>query len=81
MSVAAVGLILAVLVSYDERAQREFSTRLKAGPTAEVSEFTETAKKLSLVVVQAAKDQGLAHTPILILVLAGSVLLLFMIRT
>jgi hypothetical protein len=81
MSIGAVGLLLLVLISFDERVNREFSLRWHAGPTAEVTEFSQTARRLSMVVVQAAKEQGLAHTPILIFVFAGSVLLLFMTRT
>ena len=81
MSVGAVGLLLLVLVSFDERVKREVSRRWHAGPSAEVTEVSHTARNLSMVVVQAAKDQGLAHTPILVFVFAGSVLLFFMTRT
>jgi hypothetical protein len=81
MSVGAVGLLLLVLISFDDRVKHEFSMRWSAGPKAEVAEFGYTARKLSMVVVQAAKDQGLAHTPILLFVFAGSVLLIFMTRT
>ena len=81
MSIGAVGLLLLVLISFDDRVNREFSRRWSAGPSAEVTEFSHTARNLSMVVVQAAKDQGLAHTPILIFVFAGSVLLFFMTRT
>jgi hypothetical protein len=81
MSVAAVGFVLLLLILFDGRVRQEFSLRWDSGPTAEVQEVTYTARKLAMVVVQAAKDQGLAHTPILIFVFAGSVLLLFMTRT
>jgi hypothetical protein len=81
MSVGAVGLLLLVLISFDSRVRREFTLRWDAGPTAEVAEFGHAARNLSMVVVQAAKDQGLAHTPILLFVFAGSVLFLFMTRT
>jgi hypothetical protein len=81
MSIGAVGLVLLVLVSFDDRVRHEFSLRWDQGPTVQATEFGYTAKNLALVVVQAAKDQGLAHTPILVFVLAGSVLFLFMVRT
>jgi hypothetical protein len=81
MSIGAVGLLLLVLISFDDRVNREFSLRWHAGPSAEVTEFGQTARRLAAVVVQAARDQGLAHTPILIFVFAGSVLLFFMTRT
>jgi len=81
MSIGAVGLLLLVLISFDQRVRREFSMRWTQGPTVQATEFTLTAKRLALVVVQAARDQGLAHTPVLLFVFAGSVLFLFMVRT
>ena len=81
MSVGAVGLLLLVLVSFDDRVRHEFSMRWDRGPSVQATELGQTAKGLAGVVVQAAKDQGLAHTPILIFVFAGSVLLFFMTRT
>jgi hypothetical protein len=81
MSIGAVGLLLLVLVSFDDRVRREFSLRWEQGPAVQATEFGYTAKNLAMVVVQAAKDQGLAHTPVLIFVFAGSVLFLFMVRT
>ena len=81
MSIGAVGLLLLVLISFDDRVRREFSMRWDSGATAQASEFGHTANQLAMVVVQAAKDQGLAHTPVLIFVFAGSVLFFFMTRT
>ena len=81
MSIGAVGFVLLVLISFDGRVRQEFSLRWESGPTAQVQELAYTARKLAMVVVQAAKEQGLAHTPILIFVFAGSVLFLFMTRT
>ena len=81
MSIGAVGLLLLVLVSFDGRVRHELSLRWTQGPSVQATEFTLTAKRLAMVVVQAARDQGLAHTPILIFVFAGSVLLLVMTRT
>jgi hypothetical protein len=81
MSLAAVGLVLLVLMSFDEHVRQDFSMRWHQGPTAQAAEFGYAAGKLGMTVAQAARDQGLAHTPILILVFAGSVLLLFMTRT
>jgi hypothetical protein len=81
MSIGAVAVLLLVLISFDDRVHREFSLRWKQGPTVQATEFGDTAKNLVMVIVQAAKDQGLAHTPVLIFVFAGSVLFLFMVRT
>jgi len=81
MSIAAVGLVLLVLISFDSRVRQEFSMRMDAGATAQAQQFGYTAKKLAMVVVQVARDQGLANTPVLIFVFAGSMLLFFMTRT
>jgi len=81
LSICAVAAVLLVLLSYDDRFRQEFSLRVDRGPTAQASEVAYTARKLGGTVVQAAKDHGLGYTPVLIFVVAGSVLLLFMTRT
>jgi hypothetical protein len=54
---------------------------MDAGAAAQVQAFGYTASRLAAVVVQAARDQGLANTPVLVFVFAGSMLLFFMTRT
>jgi len=81
MSIAAAGLVLLVLISFDGRVRKEFSLRMDAGAAAQAQEFGTTARKLVGIVAQAAKDQGLANTPVLVFVFAGSLLLFFMTRT
>ena len=44
MSIGAVALLLLVLISFDDRVKREFSLRWSAGPSAEVTEFGQTAR-------------------------------------
>src|SRR6476660_4913420 len=57
MSIGAVGLLLLVLVSFDDRVRHEFSMRWDRGPAVQATEFGQTAKSLGGVVVQAARDQ------------------------
>jgi hypothetical protein len=81
MSIAAVGLVLLVLISCDSRVRREFSVRVDSGATAQAQAVGDTARKLLMVVVRSAREQGLANTPALVFVFAGSMLLFFMTRT
>jgi hypothetical protein len=81
MSIAAVGLVLLVLISFDSRVRQELSMRVDSGATAQAQAVGYTASKLAMVVVQAARDKGLANTPVLVFVFAGSMLLFFMTRT
>lgn len=55
--------------------------RVDSGATAQAQAVGYTASKLAMVVVQAARDKGLANTPVLVFVFAGSMLLFFMTRT
>ena len=68
MSIAAAGLVLLVLISFDGRVRQEFSLRVDAGAAAQVQAFGSTARRLAGVVVQVARDQGLANTPVLVFV-------------
>lgn len=81
MSIGAVGLVLLILISFDSHVRQEFSMRWNAGPAVEAQALTYTVRHLVGTVVQSARDQGLAHTPMLDFVFAGSVLFLFMTRT
>jgi hypothetical protein len=81
MSVGAVGLLLLVLISFDNRVREELSLRWSAGPTAELAMAGRHARQLTSVIAQAAHDQSMAHMPMLLFVFAGAVLLLFMVRT
>jgi hypothetical protein len=81
MSIAAVGLVLLVLISFDSRVRQELSARVDSGATAQAQAVGYTVRKLAMVVVQSAREQGLANTPVLVFVFAGSMLLFFMTRT
>lgn len=81
MSIAAVAVVLLVLISFDGRVRQEFSLRVDAGAAAQAQAFGSTARRLAGVVVQVARDQGLANTPVLVFVFAGTMLLFFMTRT
>ena len=81
MSVATVALLLLVLVAVDDRVRSELSLRVMSHPTAQLAAAGQHARDLTSVMAQAARDQGLAHAPLLIFTLAATVLVLFMLRT
>ena len=80
LSVGAVGVILLVLVLYDERVREQFTLRT-ADPAMELSRMGQQASALSTVLLKAAHDQSMAHAPMLIFVFAAAVLTLFMLKT
>ena len=81
MSIGAVGIILIVLISFDPRVREQVAVRWGSDPAGELTRAGQQARALTFVVARAAHDQSLAHTPLLLLVFAGTVLLLFMVRT
>ncbi len=81
MSAATVAFLLLVLVSFDDRVRTEFSTRFVAHPTEQIAAAGHQARTITTVIAAAARDQSLAHAPLLIFTLAATVLVLFMLRT
>ena len=81
MSIGAVGLLLLVLISFDSRVRQEFSQHWEAGPTVGLAMAGERARHVIVVVAQAAHDQGMANKQILLMLVAATVLVLFMVKT
>jgi hypothetical protein len=81
LSAATVVLVLLVLVGVDDRVRGEITTRLMSNPTSELASAGHHAQALTSVIAQAAREQSLAHAPLLIFALAATVLVLFMLRT
>ena len=81
MSIGSVGLILLVLASFNSGVRQQVSEHWSSGAVAEVTAADRTARQVTGAIVQAAKDQGLANTPIVLFVLGAGVLVLFMVRT
>jgi hypothetical protein len=81
MSVATVALVLLVLVSIDDRVRNELSLRFMSNPSHGLAAAGHQARTLTAVVAEAARDQSLAHAPLLVFSLAATVLVLFMLRT
>jgi hypothetical protein len=81
MSVGTVAVVLLVLVSVDDNVRTELSQRYLSNPTQEIASAGQHAHHLTTVIATAAREQSLAHAPMLIFALAATVLVLFMLRT
>lgn len=82
ISVGALGMLLAGLVSVDERVRQQVGLRL-TGATAreELQSAGVQVHDLLAVIIEAARYQSIEHAPMLLFVLAASILFVFMLRT
>jgi hypothetical protein len=81
MSAGTVTILLLALIAVDDRVRDQLSLRFMSHPTAELAAAGQQARDLTSVIAVAARDQSLAHAPLLIFALAATVLVLFMLRT
>jgi hypothetical protein len=82
MSMAALLVLIATLALIDDRVRDQISRSLAPGqPSAQVAQAGATLRGLSSVVFVAVRDQSIEHAPMVTFVLAGTVLLVFMLRT
>lgn len=81
LSMAAVGVLLLSLVAFDDRVREQLSLRFNARPSAQLATAGTRLRDMTSVVIEAARDQSIEHAPMMVFVLAATVLLLFMLRT
>ena len=81
MSAGALAILLLALVAVDDRVREQISLRLTTGPSVELAHAGARVRDLTTVIVEAARDQSIEHAPLLIFVLAATVLVMFMLRT
>jgi hypothetical protein len=81
MSMAAVGVLFVSLVALDDRVREQLSLRFDDHPSAQLATAGSELRDMTTVVIDAARDQSIEHAPLMIFVLAATVLLLFMLRT
>ena len=82
ISVGALCALIGLLAAFDARVREQISLRVGAGqPAAQVAHAEAAVRNLATVVFIAARDQSIEHAPLVIFVLAATVLLLFMLRT
>jgi hypothetical protein len=82
LSACALLVLLGALVVSDERVRQELTLRMN-GPraSADIVAAGSRAGSLATLAIRAAKDQSQQHTPLMIFVVAATVLTLFMVRT
>ena len=81
ISVGAVLVLLITLVSIDPRVREQLSPMWQAPGASAVTSLSNQVRDVSMVVISAARDQGIANAPLMIFALAATVLVLFMLRT
>jgi hypothetical protein len=82
ISIGALGSLLLLLAAFDPRMREQIALRLGSGdPGGQVAEAGATIRNLGLVVLDAIQSQSIEHAPLVIFVLAATVLVLFMLRT
>jgi hypothetical protein len=82
ISVAALLTLIVMLAAFDVRVREQLSLRVGAGSSStQVADASVAIRDVVSVVVAAVRDQSIAHAPLVIFVLAATVLVLFMLRT
>jgi hypothetical protein len=82
ISGAALLTLIVMLAAFDVRVREQISLRVGAGsPSTQVTDASVAIRDVVSVVVAAVRDQSIAHAPLVIFVLAATVLVLFMLRT
>jgi hypothetical protein len=81
ISVSAVGILLALLVSMDVRVREEATALVNGQRATQVAATTGQARRLVNTIVGVVKDQSSEHGPLMIMLLCGTGLALVMFRT
>lgn len=82
ISVGALAVLLVALVSVDERVRQQVSLRLSGGAAqAELRGAGVQVHDLATVIIDAARYQSIEHAPMMMFILAGTVLFVFMLRS
>jgi hypothetical protein len=82
ISMGALAVLLTALVLVDDRVREQVSLRFSGTePSTELAHASSRLRDLVTVIIEAVRNQSLEHAPMLIFVLAATVLVLFMLRT
>jgi len=75
-------LLLSFLIAIDDRVREQLTLRVAPDPAMHaLMGAGSTFRSLATVLVEAGRDQSLAHAPMLIFAMAAGMLTLFMVRT
>ena len=80
VSASALILLLLALVAIDDRVREQIMMRVNAGPSAQIADIGSRLQDVAAIVAAAARDQSIEHAPLMIFVVAATVLVLFMLR-
>ena len=80
VSLSALTALLLALVAIDDRVREQIVLRISAGPTAQLADLGSRVRDVAAILAIAARDQSIEHAPLMIFALAGTVLVLFMLR-
>lgn len=80
ISAGALVALIVLLAAFDGRVREQISLRVSS-PSTQVVGAGAALQNLASVVADAVRDQSIEHAPLVIFVLAGTVLILFMLRT
>ncbi len=75
---ALTALLLAVAI--DDRVREQIVLRVSAGPTAQLADLGSRVRDVAGILAVAARNQSIEHAPLMIFVVAATVLVLFMLR-
>jgi hypothetical protein len=81
MSTGAVVLLLLMLVAIDDRVREQVSASFRTAPTTELVSAVAILQNIATIVFSAARHQTIQHAPLVIFVVAATLLTLFMLRT
>jgi len=81
ISIGALGVLIVALGLSEGRVRDQLATHLSSTPAAELASAGALVKDVVTIVLQAARDQSIAHAPLVMFVVAAGALLLFMLRT
>ena len=82
ISMGALVLLIVALVSIDDRLRERVTDILRRPPSsAEIAGTGAQVAQVSTVVFKAVRNQSVEHAPMVVFVVAATVLVLFMLRT
>lgn len=83
LSACALSVLLLILVAFDGRVRDAVRLRFDGGTraSADIVAVGTQARDLADVLIESVKVQSRQHGPLMIMVMAGTVLTLFMFRT
>ena len=80
-SAGALVILVLILVALDDRVRVEIQEHLSVRPSAGLYQAGAQTGTFATIIVGAAREKVADHTPLMLFAFAGSVLMLFMLRT